>query len=71
MASYFFVRELRIFAMHLHTLKPKGNVLGTIDQGVNEWAARVAQAANHFGVAMEPVDKNNMCSQVFHLDYSE
>ena len=48
----FFVRELRIFAMQLHTLKPKGNVLGTIDQGVNVWAARVAQAANHFGVAM-------------------
>ena len=67
----FFVRELRIFAMQLHTLKPKGNVLGTIDQGVNVWAARVAQVANHFGVAMEPVDKTNMCSQVFHLDYSE
>ena len=67
----FFVRELRIFAMQLHTLKPKGNVLGTIDQGVNVWAARVAQAANHFGVAMEPVDEKNMWSQVFHLDYSE
>jgi hypothetical protein len=60
-----FLMVPRASAMQPRTPKAKGSVLGTVDQGVDVWAARAAQAANHFGVAMEPVDKKNMCSQVF------
>ena len=64
--------EPRTFVMQMRAPKAKGIVLGSTDQGVNVWKARVAKATKeHFWIAMEPEDEKNMWSQVFVQDYSE
>ena len=65
-----FLMKPLIFATQTRAPKAKGNALGTVDQSVSLWNDRVAQAANTFGVAMEPEDEKSMWSEVFAQDYS-